>query len=33
MNALHVIALVVTLPVAAVFFIGGAALAVLDWDR
>jgi hypothetical protein len=33
MNALHILALVITVPVSTVFFIGGAALAVIDWDR
>jgi hypothetical protein len=32
MNALHILALVITVPVSALFFLGGAALSVIDWD-
>lgn len=33
MNALEILTLIVVLPVGALFFLGGAALTVLDWDQ
>ncbi len=32
MNALHILALVIAVPLSVVFFLGGAALSVIDWD-
>jgi hypothetical protein len=32
MNALHILALILTIPAALVFFVGGAALSLYDYS-